>query len=96
METTCISTKIFTAVNLGDGQNVHTPFARFVEEVVLAFYLVNYHDSPAPSLCVVAVRCCFIVQDCVCGTDRQPFAVRIASDDLGNGLGLCAFPSFRI
>lgn len=35
METTCISTKIFTAGNLGDGQDVRTPFARFVEEVVL-------------------------------------------------------------
>ncbi len=56
----------------------------------------EHRYSPVLSLCVVAVRCCFIVQDFVCGIDRQPFAVRMASDDLWNGLGPYALPSFRI
>ena len=37
MRNTCISTKIFTAVDLGYGQNVRVPLACLVEELVLSF-----------------------------------------------------------
>ena len=51
METTCISTKIFKAVNLGVARTSIRLSLVLLKKWFWAFYLVNYHESCVFPLC---------------------------------------------